>query len=92
MPDDSVAFTQQEVRGTDRGGSATTTAAAASTRTCSSLQDEHGNFVLSNMDCLSIPVQDLRYILAFCPGLRKKKKDNPLASRLFNLKLDLKDA
>ena len=61
----------------------------------SSQQAEHfstTNNVLSNADCLSIPMQDIRYLLALYPGFRKKRKDNALASRLFNLKLDLKDA
>lgn len=98
MPDDSVAHYQEissrrsasgdDSSGNDSSGSPLET----QTPTCSSLQDSHGNMVMSNMDCLSIPVQDLRYILAFYPGLRKKRRDNPLASRLFNLKLDLKDA
>lgn len=83
MPDDSVAHAHES--------SSESSSNPAHTQTCS-LQDEQGNIVMSNMDCLSIPVQDIRYILAFYPGLRKKKKDNPLASRLFNLKLDLKDA
>ena len=55
-------------------------------------QDEHGNLILSNQDFISIPIQDLRYLIALFPRLRKKKKGNPLASRLFNLKLDIKDA
>lgn len=78
MPDDSVSLS------TDKP--------AHSPPTCSSRHDSYGNLIMSNMDCLSIPVQDIRYLLAFYLGFRQKKKDSPLASRLFNLKVDLKDA
>jgi hypothetical protein len=84
MPDDAVVHN-------DIVETAETNSSRSSPPSCS-LYDEHGNLIISNFDCVSIPVQDIRYLLALFPGLRKKRKGNPLASRLFNLKLDIKDA
>jgi hypothetical protein len=93
MPDDSVAHSPPPHSSSSGDNTATATGGGGGDPpSACSHQDENGNLVMSNWDFFSIPVQDIRYILAFYPGLRKKKKDNPLASRLFNLKLDLKDA
>lgn len=53
---------------------------------------EDGHRVKDLIDVLKMPLYDLRYMLELYPAVGKKKTDNILSTRLFNLKLDLKNA